>query len=209
LRNPHFIEFCKSLSCDYTPPTEYILKKNLLEDALEEVKTWKAEQLSNGLITLKSDDWTSHSDVGCSNIEAITPSIVAHIETYARPVGVTPKDPNYIAGLFKDNIEKLRGIKKVIGICTDNEGCMRNLWEIVEKEVKGIVAVPCSAHLANLLMKDIGRIHWIDQVIAKTKDINKHIKHHSFNLTLFREKVSSNKDLQGKELVLPNETRLI
>jgi hypothetical protein len=125
----------------------------------------------------------------------------------ARGADVLEENAEYVAHIFSQSIESLGGVAKIVGICTDNETTMRAAWAILEERFKGLLAIPCCAHVANLLLKDIAKMHWIDAVIKKAKDICSHIKSHTFTLALFKEKKNAYADCKGKELILPCQTR--
>jgi hypothetical protein len=164
------------------------LKHGLLDAEVEEIQNWKSRILSTGLITLTGDGWSKVCKVGCSNVEAVTRHGAVHISTHARGADTIEKNAEYTANIFVNAIHDLGGPEKVIGICTDNDSTMRAVWDLVESQVKGIVAVPCVAHVSNLLMKDIGNIHWISVVIDAAKHMNIWVRNHSFLLALLRSK---------------------
>jgi hypothetical protein len=207
LQNPHFLDFCEALCPGFKPPSEHRLKHKLLDDETEHIEGWKQKILSSSLITVTGDGWTNVNKEGLSNLEALTRFGAVHVSTAVRTAEIDECSAEYIADIFRQGIEKLGGISKVAGICTDNESKMRSAWEIVEHDIPGIVAVPCCAHLANLLLKDIAKLNWITTVINKVKEVNFHITNHLFILALFRAKKAEDDDLKRKELRLPVKTR--
>jgi hypothetical protein len=209
LENPHFQDFVNTLSPGYNLPSRYRVSGPLLDEEVKEIGAWKSKVLEKGLILVTGlgDGWSNRNRVGCLNIEAVTPSGNVHFETYKRDETVVEADAEYIASLFNKAIVELGGVEKVVGITTDNEAKMRQVWRAVEAQNPGIVAVPCSAHISNLLLKDIGNMNWVSTVIAKVKQICISITSHTFPLALFRSKVANHPELNGKELELPNVTR--
>jgi hypothetical protein len=194
---------------DYQPPGEFRLKGSLLDQETEQIENWKQQLLSQNLITVTGDGWTNTSGVGCKNIEAVTRHGAVHIRTVARTADVVEENADYIANIFKTNIQQLGGVERVVGICTDNESTMRSVWEKLESDadLKGLVAVPCAAHLCNLLLKDLANMNWISTIIGNVKELVLHVKSHGHVLALFRSKATAHPTLQGKELQMPCVTR--
>ena len=86
------------------------------------------------------------------------------------------------AGIFNESITHVVGCEKVVGIVSDNESKMRLVWDLVERDNPGLTALPFAAHIANLLMKDIGHLGWIARVISNVKKIVVHVLNHNFPL---------------------------
>ena len=84
---------------------------------------------------------------------------------------------------------------------------MRNVWELVKHAHPGVLPLLCSAHIGNLLMKDIGIIPRVNRLLVAVRGICDHVLNHSFPLALFHEKVQAHKELNGKDLVLDRKTR--
>lgn len=150
-----------------------------------EVNEWKNNLLSKGLLALTGDGWTNRRRAGCVNIKALTSSGVVNYETYC--CGADRREANaaeFIANIFNTAIDELGGTEKVVGIVTDNEAKMRNAWRIVEATHPGIagVALPCGAHVGNLLMKDIGAIQTVHKLIKKVHRVSDHVLNRSFPL---------------------------
>ena len=84
---------------------------------------------------------------------------------------------------------------------------MTAVWKLLELRLSSFVCVPCLGHVSNLLLKDIAKIHWVDKVLTKTKDIVLFFRNHSYVLCLFRGKKGTNPTLARKELKFPCKTR--
>ena len=158
--------------------------------------------------SMNGNSWTNRRRVGCMNMECITQhSGPIHYETYERTVQTEQVNQEYVTGIFNKAITELGGVDRVIGVVGDNEAKMRNAWKNIENDNPGVIAMPCSAHLGNLLMKDIAKDHWVNTILAKVQSISDHVLNHNFVLALFREKVSTHKELHNKDPKLPGKTR--
>jgi hypothetical protein len=183
------------------------LKGPLLEEQEKDIEEWKTNKLSTGLVCLTGDGWTNNRRVGCLNLEVISEHGPIHFDTIERTAQVTQVDAPYIAGIFNNAITALGGPERVAGVVSDNETKMRNVWEIVETSNPGVLALPCSAHIGSLLLKDICKLNWIATVLDRIQQISDHVLNHSFPLALFREKTAQIKELKGKDLKMPCKTR--
>ena len=130
-----------------------------------------------------------------------------HYETYERTGQTEQVNQEYGIGIFNKAITELGGVDRVIGVVGDNEAKMINAWKNIENDNPGVIAMPCSAHLGSLLMKDIAKDHWVNTILAKVQSISDHVLNHNFVLALFREKVSTHKELHNKDPKLPGKTR--
>ena len=80
------------------------------------------------------------------------------MDTHERKAETEAVDADYVAKIFNTSITELGGAARVVNIVSDNETKMRNVWELVKQAHPGVLSLPCSAHIGNLLMKDIGNI---------------------------------------------------
>ena len=59
----------------------------------------------------------------------------------------------------------------------------------------------CAAHCIDLMLEDIGKLHWIHEVVEKAKSITKYMYNYTIVLNTMR------KYTEGKEIVRPEVTR--
>ena len=142
------------------------------------------------------------------NMDCITQhSGPTHYNTYQRTASTEEVNHEYVTDIFNKAIQELGGPERVAGVVGDTEAKMRNAWKQIEIDNPGVIAMPCSGHIGNLLMKDIAKENWVHTVLSKVKAISDHVLNHSFVLALFREKVSTHKNLHNKDPKLPGKTR--
>jgi hypothetical protein len=68
------------------------------------------------------------------------------------------------------SLEKLASIK-YFGIVTDNAANMKAAWQKIEAKFSHITCYGCVAHGLNLLLNDLGKLTFVDNVISSTKMI--------------------------------------
>ena len=158
-------------------------------------------------LAVTGDGMTNRRRVGCINVEALTRYGPVHVDNHERKAQTEAVDADYVANIFNTSITELGGAARVVNIVSDNESKMRNVWELVKQAHPGVLSLPCSAHIGNLLMKDIGNIPRVKRLLVAVRGICDHVLNHSFPLALFREKVQAHKELNGKDLVLDGKTR--
>ncbi|GBG81886.1 hypothetical protein CBR_g34070 [Chara braunii] len=96
--------------------------------------------------------------------------------------------------------------KEVIGFCTDSASnyaaAARRFATDPEPDITRITWLPCSTHICNLMLSDIGtRVVWVKETIIRARALVRFIKSHGAAHALFR-KVSPR-----VQLVKPVETR--
>ena len=125
------------------------------------------------------------------NMECITQhSGPIHYNTYQRTASTEDVNHEYVKDIFIKAIQELGRPERVVGVVGGNEAKMRNAWKQIEIDNPGVIAMPCSGHIGNLLMKDIAKENWSHTVLSKVKAMSDHVLNRRFILALFREKVS-------------------
>lgn len=59
------------------------------------------------------------------------------------------------------------GPTNVTLVVTDTCSTMKKCWQIVQDEFPWISTLPCQPHVTSLLMRDIGKLPPVDQVIKE------------------------------------------
>ncbi|GBG71316.1 hypothetical protein CBR_g8738 [Chara braunii] len=82
--------------------------------------------------------------------------------------------------------------KDVIGFCTDSASnytaAARRFATDPEPEIRRITWLPCSTHVCNLMLSDIGtRVVWVKETIIRARALVRFIKSHGAAHTLFRK----------------------
>ncbi|GBG67922.1 hypothetical protein CBR_g1041 [Chara braunii] len=82
--------------------------------------------------------------------------------------------------------------KDVIGFCIDSAGsytaAARRFATDPERDIRRITWLPCSTHVCNLMLFDIGtRVGWVKETIIRVRALVRFIKSHGAAHTLFRK----------------------
>lgn len=88
----------------------------------------------------------------------------------------------------------------MVQVVTDNASNFRRMGRLLEVEFPHIVHTPCASHCLDLLMEDVGKLHWVKSVIKKAKSIVTFFTTKRKVLAIFRE----NSPLELKK---PSSTR--
>ena len=154
--------------------------------------------------TYVSDGWEATNRVPLINAAFIT---AANGGVYWRSVDTSGKikDAEYTASLMIEDIYDF-GCTNVILVVTDTCNTMKKCWEIVELEFPWISVLPCQPHVASLLLKDIGRIPEVEQLIKEEGIVVGWFANHQKPLAILRTKVKA-KFGRAKELIKAAATR--
>jgi hypothetical protein len=168
-QNPHFLNYSRLLNQLYTVPSPYTLANPTLDEADAEINESKEALLQKSFICLTSDAYTNVAMVNLINFEALTKYGSVHVDTVQRTSMNMVKDAEYIASLVIEVVAKLGGVERVVGFVSDNENTMKSVWRILEERLDHFLTAPCVVHVTNLLLKDIGKLNWLEAVINQTK----------------------------------------
>ena len=91
----------------------------------------------------------------------------------------------YLAKVFEKAIARVGGPKNVTAIITDNAFNYKGVGLAISKKYLEITWVPCIAHSLNLLLKDIGKISFIQQNLLDANHVVKFVREHQFTYGLF------------------------
>ena len=105
------------------------------------------------------------------------------IDTYLKE-----KTIPYLAKVFEKAISKVGGPKNVTAIVTDNASNYREAGLAISEKYPEITWVPCAAHSLNLLLKDIGKMSFIQQTLLDANHVVKFVREHQFTYALCRSK---------------------
>eukprot|EP00253_Pinus_taeda_P008626 PITA_08626 len=93
------------------------------------------------------------------------------------------------------------GEEHVVQIVTDNAANYMATGRLFEMRYPTIFWTSCAAHCIDLMLEDIGKLHWILEVVEKAKSITKYLYNHTIVLNTMRVYT------EGKEIVRPAVTR--
>ena len=100
----------------------------------------------------------------------------------------------YYSKMFNNAIACIGGPKNVTTICIDNASNYKGARLMLQDKYPDITWVPCDAHTLNLLLKDIGKMSFVQPILLDANHLVKFVQKHQFTYALFCTK--SNKCLQ-------------
>jgi hypothetical protein len=99
------------------------------------------------------------------------------------------KNANFIYGCLSKVVEEEIGSKYVVQIVTDNGSNYKRACKMLVAKHQHITWQPCGAHTINLMLKDIGRLHEVDQVVKSAKRICNFFYNHNRLHATMRQKI--------------------
>ncbi|XP_034934248.1 uncharacterized protein [Chelonus insularis] len=153
--NPYWLKFFNALRPSFNLPSRNQISNNLLDSVFVRTQNMVNEKIESATtVGVQCDAWSNIRKEGIINFIVTTPAPV-FFKTF--PTGTESQTALYISEKIGSVIDAL-GIKKVIGICTDNCAAMKSAWTLIDQKynVDKLYCYGCTAHILNLLMKDIG-----------------------------------------------------
>lgn len=190
-----FKDMIELLRPGYTGPS----RKQLADKYLPEIDAEITENLKNDLndssLTLILDGWSN-----TSNDSLTACSVHTGLQSYlisAEDAGSERKTTEYCVAVAEKAIHfiKRKYDKDIFACCTDNENKMKKMKDIL-KERHNIITYGCSAHILNLLYKDIIPKQIATEIIRVHKYFRNHHQPHGWL-----------KEKQGVMPQLPNDVR--
>lgn len=164
VENSYFKNFVKSLCPSYYPPTKAALSSILLDKVKKEIQTSNKEYIGNSS-TLSIDSWSDDSKK-IKNVVTMLHSIgTENIFLKCQEFPALEVADEVLADICKKSISDAKSQYKceIYAIVSDNAANIRkylpDLWHI-----------PCSSHVAHLLVKDIINTEVLDQVNCILKE---------------------------------------
>ena len=193
-------KMARMLRPGYKPPSRLAVGGQLLETIYEEELDKCRTVLENKNATLDIDGWSNiHNEpVICASIVVENSSyLVKTVDTSGKP-----HTGNYLAELAEEIIKECsdKFKVKIRSFVSDNAAnmvAMKNqLMRSDDSRISSLVTYGCSAHIGNLLAKDLDDTNARNHVVQ----IVKHIRNKHYASAAFKE-------AGGTKLVYPAETR--
>lgn len=197
-----FIKLCQLLRPGYSPPNEKSLAGDLLDITYKKTTDESTKILSGESVTMCLDGWSNvHNEpLICASI--ITSNGENYLSSTIDTSGIS-HDSDYLCTLAKKCIIecKKKFNANVRSFVTDNAGNVNKMREKLSQSedsdvTRDIIYYGCSAHILNLLAKDLK----IPGITAQVVTILKYFKYTHLPNAWYRE-------VGGKMLVIPQEVR--
>lgn len=172
---------------------EHSKLRNMLEKLLQTTSN----------LTLTSDGW---SNIRGEHLVNFVIKALGHKPIFYKAINTSGK-PQTSETISEDIINVLKeiGVEKFCAVITDNAAVMRKAWKLIETQYPHISANGCSAHVMNLLIKDIMEIPAHKNVLSNAAKIIKFVNNHHFVCAKFEE--IKNELGVAHKLSLPVSTR--
>ncbi len=185
----------------YVPPSSEAIRTTLLdrEKAVVETATLTMRgQWAKYGVSLIADGW---SDTRRRSIHGVVAYCKGEMYfAHSHDATETGKSADVLAGEWATAIETI-GSELVVGIVTDGEASNRAAGSILEGLYSHVTVSFCFAHCLNNLLKDIGRLPWIEPLIASASKLVSFINNHNLLRAEFLKRSG------GKVLLKYCETR--
>ena len=96
------------------------------------------------------------------------------------------KDAHLIFSLLADVVEEV-GVANVVQVIMDNVANYVAVGRLLCAKYPTIFWTLCVSHCIDLILKDIGKLEWVQDVVQECKQITKYIYNHAWVLNLMRE----------------------
>jgi hypothetical protein len=106
------------------------------------------------------------------------------------------KDAHLLCELLDNFIRKI-GPQYVSQVITSNVVNYVVVGKLLMERYRTLYWTPCAAHCIDLMLEDMGKITWINEIVESTRSITKYIYNHTYVFTLMRQFTGK------KELVRP------
>lgn len=194
-----FLQLMKALRPSYTkiPTRNQLASKwlnRLYERTQDEVRQTISQWARGTLqITICFDCWENVKYAHVVNIMAHSNNRTLpldSIQTLNQPGCQSPSglDPERHEGLWGDRVLS----KQVAAIASDNTASTRNARSLIIETCPGIVALQDQAHAANLLMKDVCKLKFVDETLRKVCTVSTFVRERLLLKALSKRKISYN-----------------
>ena len=131
-----------------------------------------------------SDGWTDQRGRTIINFVVACPKGTMFLKSIDASPNV--KDAHLIFTLLADVVEEV-GVTNVVQVITDNAANYVAVGRLLCGKYPTIFWTTCAAHCIDLILEDIGKLEWVQDVVQECKQITKYIYNHAWVLNLMRE----------------------
>lgn len=96
------------------------------------------------------------------------------------------KDAHLIFSLLADVVEEVE-VADVVQVITDNASNYVAVGRLLCAKYPTHFWTPCTTHCIDLMLEDIGKLEWVQDIVQECKHITKYIYNHAWVLNLIRE----------------------
>nr|XP_027077099.1 uncharacterized protein LOC113700866 [Coffea arabica] len=160
------IEIIASMGYGYQGPSYHTLRVNLLKDAKKQVElivdNLRSKWAETGR-TIMGDGWKDNRQRILINFLVYCPSGISFIKSV--DASNFESNAEYLCNLFSEIVE-IVGSSNVVHMVTDNTSNYKAVGRLLSEKYPTISWSPCAAHCLNLIMKDVGEMTHVKDVIT-------------------------------------------
>lgn len=183
------------------PPSYHEVRVTYLKKEVERVEEglekYKQEWKKTGC-TLMSDGWTDGKQRSITNFLVNSPSGTVFVKSI--DTSSFAKDATKLFDMLNKLVEEI-GAENVVQVITDSASAYVLAGSMLEKERPNLYWSPCSAHLIDLILQDIGDGKTFKDTLDKARKVTVYIYRHCVLLSMFRRFTG------GQELTRAGVTR--
>ncbi|XP_071922743.1 uncharacterized protein [Coffea arabica] len=190
-----------SMGHGYQGPSYHALRVTLLKDAKKQVElivdNLRSKWAETGC-TIMGDGWKDNRQRSLINFLVYCPSGISFIKS----VDASDFESNaeYLCNLFSEIVE-IVGSSNVVHMVTDNASNYKAAGRLLSEKYPTISWSPCAAHCLNLIMKDIGEMTHVKDVITLASRVTVYVHNRKWILSWLRKRPG------WREILRPAETR--
>ncbi|XP_027181907.1 uncharacterized protein LOC113780291 [Coffea eugenioides] len=190
-----------SMGHGYQGPSYHALRVNLLKDAKKQVELIVENLRSKWAefgCTIMGDGWKDNRQRSLINFLVYCPSGISFIKS----VDASDFESNaeYLCNLFSEIVE-IVGPSNVVHMVTDNASNYKAADRLLSEKYPTISWSPCAAHCLNLIMKDIGKMTHVKNIITLASRVTVYVYNRKWILSWLRKRPG------WREILHPAETR--
>ncbi|CAG7785743.1 unnamed protein product, partial [Allacma fusca] len=195
--DPEFVKLVTMLRPGYIPPSRESVGEELLNQVYEKERQMSTTVIKGSIVSLSLDGWSNvtNDPIICSSITTSEGKcmLLETIDTSGHP-----HNAEYLLELVERsiNVVKTQYDATVGSVVTDNAANVARMRRLLEEKDHSILTYGCSAHLLNLLSKDIQ----LANVKTQVTKVVKYFRNNHFASSKY-------KSTKKNKLVLPSDVR--
>jgi hypothetical protein len=142
-------------------------------------ETWKTTRC-----TVMSDGWTDGKGRSILKFLVNCPKGTMFINSV--DASAYTKYAQLLCDLLDGFIREI-GPQYVVQVIMDNDANYVVVGRMLMQRYPSLYWSPCATHCIDLMLEDMGKIHWIKEIIDSTRSVTKYIYNHTFFLSLMRQ----------------------
>eukprot|EP01018_Ginkgo_biloba_P019449 Gb_16595 [translate_table: standard] len=171
----------------YKPPSSEALRNTILKiskDRLTNKLTSIKETRKHTGCTIISDGWSDMKHMPLINVLVYCPEGVLFVK--AVDAMYHKKTSEFIFKILEEAVIEV-GEENVVQIVTDSSSNCVGAGKMIMARFNTIYWIPCAAHCMDLLLHDLGKLPWVNEVIRRGKLIINFVVNHHLTLSIYRK----------------------